>query len=182
MNISELLSTPEKERVLRKLLYNSSEASLRKIARDADVSPGQVHKYFSILKKRKLVNGKKMVDSALVKALRLTENVAFLENTGVVTLVRSKLAGVRGIGLYGSWAKGDNDEKADVDLWVLVEKESSDLAAGKMRRSLEQKLQTKVDLTILTSQKVNELKVKNPAFYSALFNSIKLWGGDLWSV
>lgn len=182
MNISELLSTPEKERVLRRLLYSSSEASLRQTARQAGVSAGQVHKYLSILRKRKLATGKKLNDAPLVKVLRLTENVAQLENIDAVGLVRSKLAGVEGIGLYGSWAKGTNDEKSDVDLWVVVKKEPSDLAVAKTRRLLEEMSDQKVDLTILTPARLAKLKVSNPVFYSSLFNSLKLWGGEIWSI
>lgn len=181
MNISELLSTPEKERVLRTLLYRSSGVSLRKTARDARVSPGHCHSYFAILKKRKLLAGRKLNDSALVKALRLTENVSQLENFDVVGLIRSKLSGVKGIGLYGSWAKGTNDEKSDVDVWVLIDKQPSDLTAGKTRRLIEEKLGKMVDLTILTPERLARIRAKNPAFYASIFNSLKLWGDDIWS-
>ncbi len=182
MNISELLSTPEKERVLRRLLYHSTETSLRKTARDAGVSAGQVHNYFSILKKRKLLAGRKLADSALVKVLRLTENVAYLESLDVVSLLRSKLFGVKGVGLYGSWGNGTNNEKSDVDVWVLIAKQPGDLAVGKARRSLEEKLGKTVDLTILTPERLARIRAKNPAFYSSIFNSLKLWGDDIWSV
>ena len=182
MDISELFSTPEKERVLRRLLYASGESGLRQTARLARVSPGQVHKYFSILRKRKLLEGRKLADSALVKALRLTENVAYLEKLGVVGLIRSKLSGVKGIGLYGSWSKGTNGENADVDLWVVVQKEPSDLTVAKTRRVLEEELSKKVELTILTPERTAKLRVSNPAFYSSLFNSIKLFGEEIWSI
>ena len=182
MDVSELFSTLQRERIMKRLLYASSAASFRKTALETKVSPSQVHKYLTILKKHKLVEGSKLRDSALVRALRLTENLVFLENANVLGLVRSKLSGVRGVGLYGSWANGTNNEKSDIDLWVLVEKQPIDLAVGKARRFLEEKLGKTVDLTILTPERLKVLKAKNPAFYSSLFNSVKLCGDEIWSV
>ncbi len=183
MNAWEFLSTPEKERVLRRLLYSSSKESIRGIARDAGVSPGQVHKYLSILQKNKLAGGGVVTGHPIVVGLRLLENLIFLENHGVVaSIIRSQLPHVRGVGLYGSWARGTNDEKADIDLWVLTEKMPSDLTVGKLRRTLQEKTGKSMDLIVLTSEKLKNLKARNQTFYYALVNSLKLWGTELWSI
>lgn len=182
MDISELFSTRERGRILRKLLYSSRMGSFRKTALETKVSPSQVHKYLKILKKRNIVSEDgKLCESALVKSLRLTENLVFLENMGLVQLLRSKLSGIKGVGIYGSWGNGTNNEKSDVDVWVLIDKQPGDLAVGKIRRSLEEKLGKTVDLTILTPERLAHIRGKNPAFYSSIFHSLKLWGDDIWS-
>ena len=183
MHVGELLSTPERQRILRRILYSPTGASLRKLASEADVSPSQVHKYFSILKKGNLMTrAAKLKDSALLRTLRLLENLAFLADAKVAGAVLSSLSGVEGIGLYGSWSKGTNDEKADIDFWVLVGREPKDLELGKLRRELQEKTGKTIDLTVLTFKKFGDLKVRNPTFYYALLNSLTLWGNDLWSV
>lgn len=176
MNISELISTPERERILRQLLYSTETASLYQIAKKANVSPSQVHKYLAIWKKHRLLEGRKTKDKPLVRALRLSENILFLRNSKLVKQIRELLLGVEGIGLFGSWAKGTNDENADIDIWILVEKEIDDLTIGKMRRTIENKLKRKIDLTVLTTEKLKTTKEKNPTFYFSLYHSIKLWG------
>ncbi len=180
MNISELLSTPERERVLQRLLYTSSQSSLYKIAREAKVSPSQVHKCISIWKKYGLIKGTVPKDQALIRALRLSENIHFLLDKKLLEQIQLALPNVIGIGLYGSWAKGTNNENADIDIWIFLDKGVDDLQIGRIRRLLEKKLKKKVDLTVLTVERLKELKDKNPNFYYSLYHSIRLFGDAVW--
>lgn len=180
MNISELVSTPKRERLLQQLLMESRPSTLLDLARRARVSPPQAHKYMAILKKNGLVQQGHLRDTPVLRALRLSENLVFLGKIGLVTQIRLLVPEIRGIGIFGSWAQGSNDERADVDLWIFTSKEIGDLAVGKLRRALETKLGRKIDLAFVNIAKLGELKVKNPTFYYALYHSIRLWGETPW--
>ena len=180
INISELISTKERENILTRLLYSSHQLSLHQIARDAGVSPSQVHKYISICKKYGLIKDTIMKDYPVVRALRLMENIVFLEKSKLADFINSQIKNAKGIGIYGSWARGTNNENADIDIWVFGEKEADDLTMGKIRRTLEKKLERKVDIIYLNSEKLQQLKEKNPNMYYSLYHSIKLWGNEIW--
>jgi len=180
INLWELVSTPEREQVLARLLYESAPINLHKIARDAGVSPSQVHKYVGICKKRKMIKDNKLADYPFVRALRVLENVIFLEKAGLVSLIRSRIKDAKGMGIYGGWAKGTNDENSDIDLWILVQRPLDDLESGKVRQALENRLARKVDLIFLTNEKIRQLKEKNPNLYYSLYHSLSLWGAESW--
>ena len=180
MNIYEVLSTPERERILQLLLYLSKPASLYEIAKKANVSPSQVHKYVAILTELGLVKDKLLTDDAIVRSLRLMENIHFIQDMGLVAQIRKTIKGVKGIGIYGSWANGTNDENADIDIWIITDFMIDDLSMGRTRRELENKLKRKVDIAIIPPGKLKELKDKNPTFYFSLYHSIKLWGEEIW--
>ena len=180
MNISELISTPERERILQRLLYASRPEGLYQIAKEAKVSPSQVHKYISIWKGYGLISGTKPNDEPLVRALRLSENTHFLRDERLVARIQAALPKVKGIGLYGSWANGTNDENADIDIWIFVDRELDYLAMGRLRRDLENRLKKKLDMVVLTEGKLRELREKNPTFYYSLYHSIRLFGDAIW--
>jgi len=162
------------------LLYSTKPASLYEIARQANVSPSQVHKYVAIWKKYGWIKGMQVANTPLIQAFRLMENIHLLKDGRMVAQIRKMLQSVKGIGLYGSWAKGTNNENADVDVWIFVEQEPDDLVLGKIRRALEKKLGKKLDITIVTKEKLRDLQKNNPNFYYSLYHSIRLWRDAVW--
>ena len=180
MNIQPLFSTVEREKIFTYLIYHFEEGiSLHKIAREVGVSPSQVHKYVSILKDMRFVQDNKLLDSPLIRSLRLVENLLQLRKERVVNFLKKSIPSAEGIGIYGSWAKGSNTGDADLDIWIKVSKAPDDLTLAKTRRTLEKKLGVVVDLTPITPEKFEYLKKKNPPFYFSLCNSTRLWGEKL---
>jgi len=179
MNMNKVYSTPERERILRYLLYNQGEKTMREIAKEAKVSPAQVHKYLRILEKAGVAKGTVLLENPNVHAIRLAQNLEGLEKAGLVGMLRKKIPGVRGVGIFGSWARGTNLEKSDIDVWVRVGKEPEVLKAAEVRKELEKKLGAGVDLVFLDEKRLKGHMEKNPVFYFSLHYSIVLWGKEV---
>ncbi|MBD3389337.1 winged helix-turn-helix transcriptional regulator [Candidatus Micrarchaeota archaeon] len=176
MNMNELYSTPERERILRYLLYSQGEKTMREIAKEANVSPAQVHKYLGILEEAGVAKGTMLLENPKVHAIRLTQNLERLEKANLVGTLRKKIPGVKGAGIFGSWANGTNQKDSDIDVWVKVKQEPEVLKAAGARKELEKKLGAGVDLVFLDEKRVKGHMEKNPVFYFSLHYSIVLWG------
>lgn len=176
MNMNELYSTPERERILKYLLYSQGEKTMREIAKEAKVSPAQVHKYLGILEKAGIGKGARLLEIPKVHAIRLAQNLGMLEKANLVGALRKSIPGVKGIGIFGSWASGANQKGSDIDVWVKVEKEPEVLKAAEARKALEKKLGVGVDLVFLDEKRVKGHMEKNPVFYFSLHYSVLLWG------
>lgn len=176
MNMNKVYSTPERERILRYLLYNQGEKTMREIAKEAKVSPAQVHKYLRILGKAGVAKGTVLLENPKVHAIRLAQNLGMLEKTNLVGALRKSIPGVKGVGIFGSWANGANQKDSDIDVWVNVEKEPEMLRAAEARKELEKKLGVGVDLVFLDEKRLRGHMEKNPVFYFSIHHSIVLWG------
>ncbi len=176
MNMNELHSTPERERILKALLTRQGRRTMREIAKEADVSPAQVHKYLRILEKGGVVKGNELLEVPLVHSLRLSQNLLRLEEAKAVEILRKRMPGIKGIGIFGSWSRGTNLQKSDLDIWVKVDRMPALEKTAEARRELGEKLGAEIDLTLLDKEKIKANMEKNPPFYFSLFYSILLWG------
>ena len=180
MNIQPLFSTPERERIMEHLLeHPSEEISMNALARKLRVSPGLVHKHVSLLRKNGLVRGRKLLDTPLVRALRVVDNLRRVEEAALPNILRKHLAAAKGFGMYGSWSNGSNSETADLDIWVKLEKEPKDSELAALRKRLEGALGVSVDVLIATPDRLEHLRAKSESLYYSLYNSILLWGEPL---
>ncbi|MFH1199782.1 MAG: nucleotidyltransferase domain-containing protein [Candidatus Micrarchaeota archaeon] len=181
MNITELFSTGERQKILGYLLSHPSQGmTMRALAKKLGLSAGQIHKYFAILGKEGLFEQGRLKEGPLISSLRLLWNVKRIEEAGVVGIIRHRIGAVAGIGLYGSWASGTNAEGSDLDLWVKTEAEpEDDLKLAKARKEIESRLGVPVDVVIASSQRLARLREKSDAFYFSLYNGRVLWGEGL---
>ncbi|MFH1285606.1 MAG: nucleotidyltransferase domain-containing protein [Candidatus Micrarchaeota archaeon] len=180
MNIHTLLSTQERERILGYLLEHSSESiNLTKIAREVKVSPAQVHKYVGILREQKHVSGNRMIELPVTSALRLLLNLKKIQEARVVEMLRKHFPKAMGIGLYGSWANGTNTENADLDIWIKLNSEPSDLDASAAKNELRKKLGIPIDIVFATPERLENFRKKSDAFYFSLYCGKILWGENL---
>lgn len=177
MNINQIFSTPERERILTEALY-VEEVSVSEVARRLGLSKGLVSQYFGALAKEEIFNriGKKFSvnqRSPKVIALKILINMKWLSE------ISSILKEMKGsIGLYGSWADGTNTKESDVDIWVkdkLSEEKIAELK-GKMSR----KMGRNVEILLLDEDRLGRIKKEDPLFYHSLvFGSIILKGEGL---
>jgi len=79
-----------------------------------------------------------------------------------------KALGVRRIGLFGSFAKGQQDTTSDLDFIVTLEKENFDSYMD-IKFLLEKLFKKKVDLVLEQSLKPRLRYVKEEALYAAGF-------------
>ena len=180
MNMQPLFSTKERELILNYLLDHADlPINMNQIAREIGVSPSQVHKYVSILRQCKLVEGSEVLDTPLLNTLRLIKNLNIIDEFGVVKKIRKAIPSAKGIGLYGSWAGGRNTRQSDLDLWVKTDIEVSDLEIAKISRTISEGLRAEVELLIATPRKIDFLQKKAESVYYTLFNSMLLWGEPL---
>ena len=180
MEIEKLLSTPERTKMLSYLLYHPREkVGFNSLARKLSLSPGQIHKYAAILVKEGLLEGGVLEESAKAQALRLVFNLARIEEAAAVQILRKRFPKLKGVGLFGSWAAGTNDNESDVDFWLKLDDEPPDLELARARAEIGKKLSAEADLTIATGERLEQFKKKSEAFYYSLYSGKTLWGEAL---
>ena len=177
MNISNLLSTREREHILNDILFKQGDISVADVSRRLNISKGFISKFFSLLSKEKIIKKLKIkyvvLDNLKVRMLRILFNLKLFAgfNFGKYTFIR-------GAGIYGSCAKGENTEDSDMDIWVKIDiKDGEELA--KVTGSLK-RLSGRISPLYLTKNKIEVLKREDPLFYrSIVHGSIKLYGEDI---
>ena len=172
--------TKRAERLLFYILeHPNEEISQTRLAKKLGMSPGQVHNYVARWRKCGLVKGSRAVDSPEVRALRRWRNILRVGKADVVKLILRHFPKAKGIGVYGSWAEGTNEEGSDLDAWVRLENKPDDLALANAGREIADKLGVQVDLTVLTPNQEKEWLERNDAFYFSIYHGIVLWGSGL---
>ncbi len=180
MNIEKLLSTKERVELLRRIIYSTGELTVSGLARNARVSKGLASMYMGSLVREgvlKRLNGRFIVQDGLgTRALRILLNLSSLDRR----LFR-KFRFVRAAGVYGSFARGDNTERSDIDIWILVD----DAEEEKLAALTSELMGTlgNVRPLYLTEKKVRLLRMNDTVFYHSLaFGSINIFGGGIETV
>ena len=175
-----LVSTIERERVLEHVLANPlKKINMNAMARTLKLSPGQIHKCIAMMRKEGLVHGDRLIENPITAALRLIFNLRKVEKAKIIETLRRRIPGCQGIGLFGSWSKGTNTESSDVDLWVKMQNEPSDAQIAAVRKVLQAKMGTAMDLVVATPLRMAELSEKSPSTFHSLHHGILLWGDAL---
>lgn len=173
--MENIFSTSERIRILDVVIYRKGSISVNSIASQLRLSKGLVSKYLDILAREgilKRANGKFIViESALGKGIRILLNIRKLP----LSLFK-KHSFVKSAGLYGSCAKGENNEESDIDLWIRVDDVTEEKLA-KLSSELNKKAENPKTL-FLTDKKIEKLKKEDELFYHSLaFGSIIIYGG-----
>jgi predicted nucleotidyltransferase len=86
----------------------------------------------------------------------------------------------RGLGLYGSWARGTNHQDSDLDVWIKADSLPPESELARLQRDLSLQAGSEVNLLVLTPEKLERLKRDDPPFYNSLVtNSVTLKGEPL---
>jgi predicted nucleotidyltransferase len=88
----------------------------------------------------------------------------------------------RGIGIYGSWARGTNTRDSDLDVWVLVDEYSAGLEfrVAESDQDLSKVTNGPVHSLILTREKLDFIASSDKPFYANLIrNQITIEGESL---
>lgn len=178
MNIHRLLSTKERVRILKFVLYKTSPLYVNEVAKNLGLSKGLVSKFFSILSRENILkktNNKFTVqDNLNTSAIKILLN---LDNFDTNTFKKFKF--VKGVGLYGSFVKGKNTEESDIDLWVLVGHDAQEENLARLTNELKKK-HGNIKPLYLTKKKIKILKKEDVVFYHSLvFGSINIYGEEL---
>jgi predicted nucleotidyltransferase len=181
--LTELFKTEERAKILRYVMFRSS-FSVSEVSRAAGVNKGLVSRYLHILEKLGLLerDGRRyaLLDGALPRVVRLLLN---LEKLDLPTLGMGPFdgpKGFKGLGLYGSWASGTNRLDSDLDVWISADSLPEELGLSRLQRDLSLRAGTEVNLLVINQQKLAELKINDPPFYSSLImNSLTIKGKPL---
>ncbi|MBW2991057.1 nucleotidyltransferase domain-containing protein, partial [Candidatus Woesearchaeota archaeon] len=114
MNIHKILSTTQRIKILKKIIYSNNVITVNKTAKELKLSKGLVSKFFNLLVSEKILKKQKIkfivLDNLFVKSIKILLNI----NTFNPSLFK-KYSFIKGIGLYGSYTKGTNKEDSDID-------------------------------------------------------------------
>ena len=168
----QLLSSPERVKLLREVIYKKEKLRVGDISRKLRLSKGLVSKYFVLLKKEKVIaNGKINHSHPNTKALKIFINLQIIPQK-----MFKKYPETLSVGIYGSAAQGEDTEESDLDLYVFTNK-NQNLAS--LSQELK-KISPKAKPLFLNKDKFNLIKEENPLFYhSLIFSSITIYGEKL---
>jgi len=172
--MEKIFSTKERIKILQAVIFSEKPISVNVIAAKIKISKGLVSKYFDVLVKEgvaKRSNSKyQIVNSSITKGIRILLNVKNIR-IGIF----KKYDFVEAVGLYGSCAKGENNEESDIDIWIKI-KEVSDHKIASLTTELSKKIRN-VKPLFLTVKKIEKMKKEDALFYHSLaFGSIVLHG------
>ena len=180
MNLPALLSTDERIKILRGVIFHEGKLNVNQTAKDIRLSNGMISKYFKYLCKDGVMKrtGKDfhIHENASTKALKILLNLDMFDAN-----LFKKYQFVKSAGLYGSVARGTNTERSDVDLWMYIEKAKEEDMA-RLTSDLRKKLGN-VRPLYLTDERIAHLKSDDVIFYHALvFGSIVVYGDGIEAV
>jgi len=112
------------------------------------------------------------MENTFFKQLKIAFNVKKILDSGIVDFLKENIPALSSIVLFGSWAKGENDKKSDIDILVIGQKPKRiDLL------NIEAKLGGKLELTILRWGEWRKKFQEDRAFYlEVVTNGIVLYG------
>ncbi|MEK6953672.1 MAG: nucleotidyltransferase domain-containing protein [Candidatus Micrarchaeota archaeon] len=107
--------------------------SVRGFAKESKLSPGTASSSLNYMEKNGLVSKeiigrshlyKANLESFLLRHWKILFNLEEIERSGIVEKLIGKIPNIQSILLYGSCARGTNDEKSDFDILVIAQKEA----------------------------------------------------------
>ncbi|MEE8167526.1 MAG: nucleotidyltransferase domain-containing protein [Candidatus Hydrothermarchaeales archaeon] len=168
-------------RVLLLFMKNPYERYyLRETARLLKMSPMTVKRSLDLLTKEKLLVKEKIKNQILYSAniespgfrhLKIAYNLAWFEKKETVKFIKEMLPTMSSLVLYGSLAKGEDDEKSDVDFLVISQSKRA------IDMELSQHLGREVAVLNLTPAQWSEEAKKNRGLYlDVITEGIVLYG------
>ena len=143
--------------------HPSEEFYLRELARLLDMSPMTVKRSLDMLAANRVITREEAkgrilyranADSLSFRHLKISYNLALLEEMGIVEKLFDNVPGISSIVLYGSHARGENDEHSDIDILVIS-------AAGRLK---SERIEG-VNVIAMTDTKWGETAKANRALY-----------------
>jgi predicted nucleotidyltransferase len=175
VNIWKLFATKKRFEMLEYIL-DKEKISVEESAKALNLSKGFTSQFLRVLEKEGLLRreGRKYIidDSAVTRTLKTFINTALLYEI----LVKYRKNWMESLGVYGSFALGENKEDSDVDIWVKVSKHPGEREVARVERELSNELGKRAHILLLTQERLNRLKKDDFIFYCELKNSIVIWG------
>ena len=163
-----------KEKIISKIFEDPSKKYyVRELAREAKVNPNSVINTIKQLEKEKIIQ--KKTRKHIVEIFADLDNPAFLRKKRIFNLMQIYDSGIadyliksynpKSIILFGSYSRGEDIKKSDIDIAVITDNEK--IANLEI---FEKKLSRKIHLLLLQYKKINN------ELYISLINGIILYG------
>jgi predicted nucleotidyltransferase len=156
------------------------EVYLRQLAKQLDMSPFAAKKHMDLLVGKHLVLEERKANLRYFKAntgslffrhLKIAFNLSSILGSGLVEFLKESLPNISSIVLFGSMAKGEDDENSDVDVLVIGKEKRISL------REFEEKFGRDINLHVLSWSEWNKKARDDKPFYlEILTNGIPLYG------
>ena len=156
------------------------EVYLRELAKRLKISPYAAKSYADFLIKNGVINEKRTANiryfkpnksNLFFKYLKIAFSVKKIIESGLVDFLKREISNLSSITLFGSAAKGEDDDKSDIDLVVICKDRYTDLS------KFEAKLNKKLSLHVFSWSEWNrKAKEDNPFYYEVIAYGIPLFG------
>ncbi len=153
---------------------------VREMARLLKLNPTTASKYLNQLYKEELLSKSHELGHILFKAntesssyryAKIYYNIKSLWYSGLIEHLDKELHYPEAILLFGSYAKGENDENSDIDLFVLANaKKHLDL------NIFEKKLRAKIQIFVKNKDEFIRLQKENKNLVNSILNGIVIKG------
>lgn len=177
MNISDLFTKHNLEmfNALRKQSY-----TLRDLASTVNCSPAKAHQAIKLFKKRKLVTVKKKKNAHEISLNHSPLTIGIKALLNKYQLLRAvslrKLLQHGSVGVYGSFARGEDNDTSDIDLVLLTEHPT--LSLQPLIRAFEAEIGREINPLIRSTQQLLDMKAKDKEFFLRLQLTTVWLGGE----
>jgi predicted nucleotidyltransferase len=153
--------------------------SVRGLAKESGLSLGTVRATLDYMQKKGIVTLKKVgttyqykadLPNPLCRQWKILFNLDGLIDSKIMEEIIQKVPHVQSVLLYGSFARGTNDEKSDIDLLIIAHQSvKADLSFAKAKKE--------INLSILSLSDWKKKAVSDKVFYeNVIYDSIVLFG------
>ncbi|MFH1306518.1 MAG: nucleotidyltransferase domain-containing protein [Candidatus Micrarchaeota archaeon] len=154
--------------------------SVREFAKFSKISPAMASKALEYMNKGGIATLKKVgktyqyranIASPLCRQWKILFNIEKIEKAGIVQNIIQKIPNIHSILLYGSMARGTNDEKSDYDVLVIAH------ARMKINYDFLGKLPGEANFTLMGIEDWKKKARNDKVFYeNVIYDSIVLYG------
>lgn len=171
----------DKEKIIEIFLEDSEkEFYVRELARKLGKSPTTLSKYLKKFEKQGILKSEKKFNHLLFKTnsekeefkqLKINYNLRKIKESGLVDFLQSELNEPKAIVLFGSFSRGENIKKSDIDLLIITP-----LKKDINTEKFESKLGHKIQLFLFSDKDLEKTKEKNKELLNSFINGITLHG------
>lgn len=171
----------DKNKILKIFFENPAEEfHVRELAKLLKIAPTTATKYADLLTRQKILEKRREINLILYRAnmesnsYRINKtfyNINKIIGSGLVSFIEEKFNHPEAISLFGSYAKGENTKKSDIDLFILSEsKRELNLT------EFEKTLKCRIQFFTFNRKSFEEMKEKNKELLNNILNGHVLYG------
>lgn len=168
-------------KILKFFLENPyEEVYLRELSKKLKLSPFAIKKYLDILFKENIILEERKanlryfkanLDNLFFKHLKIAFSINLIEKSGFIKLLKENIPNISSIILFGSMAKGEDNQESDVDILVIGKEKKLNLT------KFEEKIGKTINIHTFTWGEWNKkAKEDSPFYYESVIYGIPLYG------